>query len=231
MTRIRTFICEDDELFCQMLTDYINRESDMEVIGTTSHKQQLLNEVRNSSMDVLLLDLNLTEKNFDGIEAAIEIKAMQPGLQIIVLSSFDSEEVMTHALAYARVNNYITKEHFRDIPDAIRAAYTGRPNLHYSSAGKLLNRFIVSRHDELKQMLTPVQIDILRKLDQGYSRNEVAEALFYTRQSINNELYKAQKIIKGKFPYLEWLRLKKHNTRHLIELSKQLGLLEQDKRN
>ncbi len=229
MTRIKTFICEDDKLFCQMLTDNINREPDMEVIGTASSKQQLLTAVHTTHMDVLLLDLNLTEKNFDGIEAAIEIKAIYPDLQIIVLSSFDNEELMTHAVAYARVNNYITKEHFRDIPEAIRAAFTGRSNLHYSSAGKLLNRFVATQHKELKIMLTAVQIEILRMLDQGSSRNEVADALFYTRQSINNELYKAQKIIKGKFPYLEWLRLKKHNTKHLIELSKQLGLLDRDK--
>jgi DNA-binding NarL/FixJ family response regulator len=211
-----------------MLTDYINREPDMEVIGTAAHKQKLLSEVRALDMDVLLLDLNLTDKNFDGIEAAIEIKAIKPELQIIVLSSFDNEEIMTHAVAYARVNNYITKEHYRDIPGAIRAAFTGKSSLHYSSAGKLLNRFMTTQHNELKIMLTSVQIEILRLLDQGLSRNEVADALFYTRQSINNELYKAQKMIKGKFPYLEWLRLKKHNTKHLIELSKQLGLLERD---
>jgi DNA-binding NarL/FixJ family response regulator len=228
MTRIKTFICEDDTLFCHMLTDYINREPDMEVIGTASYKQQLLSEVRTSDMDVLLLDLNLTEKNYDGIEAAIEIKAIYPKLQIIVLSSFDNEDLMTHAVAYARVNNYITKEHYRDVPDAIRAAFMGKSSLHYSSSGKLLNKFVASQHEELKKMLTTVQMEILRMLDQGFSRKEIADALFYTQQSINNELYKAQKIIKGKFPYLEWLRLKKHNTKHLIELSKQLGLLERD---
>ena len=125
MTRIKTFICEDDTVFCNLLTDYINQEPDIEVTGTASNKHQLLSAVRSSNIDVLILDLNLTDNHYDGMEAAIEIKAIQPDLQIIVLSSFDNEELMTHAVAYARVNNYITKEHYRDVPDAIRAAYAG----------------------------------------------------------------------------------------------------------
>ncbi|AFH65916.1 response regulator transcription factor [Paenibacillus caseinilyticus] len=226
MKPIHTFICEDDPLFLELLSEYIGSQPDIEVTGTASRKPELIQAVGTVPMDVLLLDLNLSDENYDGIEAAIEIKAMRPDLQIIVLSSLDQEEVMTHAVAYGRVTNYITKEHYADVPSAIRSAAAGRSGLHHSSAGVLMNRLVQSHQFELKKKITPVQLQIMQMLDQGYSRREIAEKLYYNEQSVNNELCKASRTIKGKFPYLEWLRLKKHNTKHLVELAKQLGLLE-----
>ncbi|MEW9698544.1 response regulator [Paenibacillus sp. SI8] len=226
MLSIKTFICEDDPLFRKLLADYIGSQPDLEVTGVASYKHQLVKAVDSVPMDVLLLDLNLSDENYDGIEAAIEIKSKRPDLQIIVLSSLDTEDIMAHAVAYGRVTNYITKEHFADVPDAIRSAITGKSGLHHSSAGKLMSRMVQQHHEDLKKKITPAQFQIMNMLDQGYSRREIADTLFYNEQSVNNELCKATKTIKGKFPYLEWFRLKKHNTHNLIELAKQLGLLD-----
>lgn len=225
MKPIDVFVCEDDPMFRELFVDYLSRQEDLRVVGSASYKHQLISAIDTIPMDVLVLDINLSGTNYDGLEAAIEIKSKQPELQIIVLSSLDGEDVMLHAVSYGRVTNYITKEHYRDLPEAIRMAHLRQSGLHHSSAGKLLSQLSHKENEELKRKITPKQIEILQLLDQGYSRKDIAEKLFYNEQSINNELCKISNVVKGKFPYLEWLRLKKHNTIHILELAKQLGIL------
>ncbi|WP_248928504.1 response regulator transcription factor [Paenibacillus hamazuiensis] len=225
MEPIDVFVCEDDPLFRELFVNFLSRQEDIRIVGSASYKHQLMAAVNNIPIDVLVLDINLTGTNYDGLEAAIEIKAIQPDLQIIVLSSLDREDVMLHAVSYGRVSNYIVKEHYRDLPEAIRAAHLRQSGLHHSSAGKLLEQLSRKENEELRKKITPKQLEILQLLDQGLSRKEIAEQLFYNEQSINNELCKISNVVKGKFPYLEWLRLKKHNTKHIIELAKQLGIL------
>ena len=89
-----------------------------------------------------------------------------------------------------------------------------------------MNRVASSYAEELRRKLTPLQKEILRLLQEGKSRREIADYLFYNEQSVNNELCKITKLIKGRFPYLEWLRIKKHNWQHLLEMTEQLRLLE-----
>lgn len=226
MQPIQVFVCDDDPLFRELIVDYLSREHDLFISGSAAYKYQLLKAIEEIPIDILLLDINLTGNNYDGLEAAIELQSTVPNLKIIVLSSLDEEEVMTHAIAYGRVSNYITKAHYRDIPDAIRGVVAGKGNLHHSSAGKLMRRVASSYEEELKRKLTTLQKEILRYLQQGKSSSEIAELLFYNEQSINNELCKITKVIKGKFPYLEWLRIKKHNRQQLLEMSIQLRLLE-----
>ncbi|UUZ81921.1 response regulator transcription factor [Paenibacillus sp. P26] len=225
MKPIDVFVCEDDPLFRELFVDYLSRQEDIRVVGSVAYKHQLISAVNSVPIDVLVLDINLTGTHYDGLEAAMEIQSIQPELQIIVLSSLDREDVMLHAVSFGGVVNYITKEHYRDLPEAIRNAHLRKSGLHYSSAGKLLQQLSHKEHEELRRKITPRQIEILQLLDQGYNRKEIAEKLFYNEQSINNELCKISSVVKGKFPYLEWLRLKKHNTAHIIELAKQLGIL------
>jgi DNA-binding NarL/FixJ family response regulator len=226
MQPIQVFVCDDDPLFRELIVDYLSSEPDLFISGSAANRHQLLKAIEETSIDILLLDINLTGKNYDGLEVAIEIQSTEPGLKIIVLSSLDDEEVMTHAIAYGRVSDYITKEHYLDIPNAIRGVAAGKGNLHHSSAGKFMRRVSSSYEEELKRKLTPLQKEILRYLQQGKSSSEIAEHLFYNEQTVNNELCKITKLIKGKFPYLEWLRIKKHNSQHLLEMTIQLRLLE-----
>lgn len=225
MKLIDVFVCEDDPLFRELFVDYLARQPDLNIIGSASYKHQLIDAVNRAPIDVLVLDINLTGTNYDGLEAAIEIKSSHPDLQIIVLSSLDLDEVILHAMSFGRVTNYITKDHYRDLPEAIRMAHQRRSGIHHSTAGKLLNRLVNVENRDLTGKITPRQVEILQLLDQGLSRKEIAEKLYYNEQSINNEICKISAVVKGKFPYLEWLRLKKQNTKHIVELSKQLGII------
>lgn len=222
---IRVCICDDDPVFLDILSTYINKEADLKVVGVSGTKAELMELLRTETIDVLLLDMNLSGDYQGGLNAALESQWLGIELKIIILSSFDSEEIVLQAMTFGRVVNYITKEYYSDIPLAIRQAHAKQSGIHHSSAQRLVNRLIISEEQQLKSQFSKLQVQILHLLSEGYDRREIANELFYTEQSINNEIFKVSKLLKGKFPYLEWLRLKKQNTSEMVDLAKKLNII------
>jgi DNA-binding NarL/FixJ family response regulator len=225
MSIIRVFICEDDLIFRDSVTEFLESESDIVVACTASNVGELMEGLQQAAFDVLLLDINLSSDDHDGIQAAFAIKTSYPNIKTIILSSLDHKEVISDAIMLGGAVNYIVKEHYRDLPDAIRNAAIDRSGIHHSSAGKVLQSFRNAGENDLRQRIKPRQIEILRMLSEGYSRKEIAKAFFYSEQSINNEICKVTAVLKGRFPYLAWLRIKKHNTKEIIDLALKLNLL------
>jgi two-component system, NarL family, response regulator DevR len=222
---IRVCICEDDPVFRSLLTDYVNKETDMIVVGAASSKVELIEFLPIKQIDVLLLDMNISGDYQGGLDIALELHLMGFKLKIIVLSSFDLDEIVLQAITSGRVINYITKEHYRDIPQAIRQAHENKSGIHHSSAYKLVNRLIDTQEQQLKAGITKLQLQILQLLSQGYDQKQIADQLYYSEQSVKNEIFKVAKLLKGKFRFLQRLRLKKHNTNEIVHLAKKFNII------
>jgi DNA-binding NarL/FixJ family response regulator len=222
---IRVCICEDDPVFRDLLTAYLNKEPDIEIIGASGSKLELMGILSEKEIDVLLLDMNLSGNYQGGLDTALETQLMGFHLKIIILSSFDADEIVLQAITSGRVINYITKEHYPDIPHAIRQAHENKSGIHHSTAYKLVNRLINTHEEQLKAGITKLQVQILQLLSQGYDQKQIAEKLFYSEQSVKNEIFKVTKLLKGKFQFLERLRLKKQNTDEIVHIAKKFNII------
>jgi DNA-binding NarL/FixJ family response regulator len=222
---IRVCICEDDPIFRSLLIDFITKETDMTVVVAASSKPELIEFLQIKQIDVLLLDMNISGDYQGGLDIALELHLMGFKLKIIVLSSFDLDEIVLQAITSGRVINYITKEHYRDIPQAIRQAHENKSGIHHSSAHKLVNRLIDTHEQQLKAGITKLQLQILQLLSQGYDQKQIADQLYYSEHSVRNEIFKIAKLFKGKFQFLERLRLKKHNTNEIVHLAKKFNII------
>ncbi len=225
LASIKLIICDDDDLFRELLADFLKRDQELEIVGMANSPISLNECLNTTEADVLLLDINLTNSNYDGIEIAWDLHRKNTSMKIIALSSLNQEEVVTHALTFGHVTNYVVKEHFRDLPQAIRDAVAGKANLHYSSSTKLVNHLMKSQVEQIQQRFSELQLDILKCLEKGLTRGEIAEKLFHTEANIHKEICKISKCLKGTFPYLEHWHLKRVDTEELIELAKRVGVI------
>ncbi|OXS52871.1 hypothetical protein B1A99_32270 [Cohnella sp. CIP 111063] len=224
---ISILICDDDKSFSLLLTEFLQPYSDLHVVGIVHSKRELMELLAENAAcaDVLLLDMCLREEGLGGLDILMELQQVAPQLKTIVLSSFDEEETVVHALSFGKAMNYIPKRHYRDLPASIRQVVHHGSGLHPSAASRVLQHLSASGKQQIRRKVTDRQLAILRMLDQGMNRRDIAAALFYTEQSINNELCKVSTLLKGTFPYLQWLRLKKHNTAEILQLARQLEIL------
>ncbi len=222
---IRVIICDDDLLFVQLVKNMLEKTADIRVMDTAYSLKDLERKMQTQHFDVLLMDIMLSEEGTDGLEGALYMSRKNKKLSIIMLTGLDVESVVEEALGVGGAVNLLHKPFVQDLPDAIRAAALRRSSIHHSAAEALRRRLSKRKSEEVRRQLSDTQIEILRLLDQGLSRKEIAKKLFFSEQTINNELCKATAAIKGKFPYLEWLRIKKHKTKEIVELAKEIMLI------
>ncbi|MGE5701994.1 MAG: response regulator [Clostridia bacterium] len=197
MDPIRVLLVEDDIVWCKGLVDFINKEADMTIVGTASTKEEAIARFQEVSPDVVLMDINLTENNLDGIEAALALTDLQTSSKIIMLTSLTAEDVMIEAFSAGAVN-YIGKSDFKEIPAAVRAAYNHQSAIHPTAAAALRNEFLRLKNEENQKLLSPAEKDILQLIHQGQTQSQIEKTLFITKRTIKNHINRILKKMGAK---------------------------------
>ncbi|MFS0556647.1 response regulator [Brevibacillus sp. 179-C9.3 HS] len=187
MNAIRVFLVEDDPVWRKGLIDFLNKEPDLTVVGEAGSKAEAIERFLPAQADVVLMDINLTENNLDGIETAIEFMALQADSKIIMLTSLTDEAVIVESFSAGAVN-YISKSSFKEIPDAIRAAHNRQSAIHPTAAAALRNEFLRLKNDENQKLLSPAERDILQLIHQGHTQTQIEQSLHITKRTIKNHI-------------------------------------------
>ncbi|MED1784591.1 response regulator transcription factor [Brevibacillus fortis] len=187
MNPIRVFLVEDDPVWRKGLIDFLNKEPDLTVVGEAGFKAEAIERFLPAEADIVLMDINLTENNLDGIETAIEFIALQADCKIIMLTSLTDEAVIVESFSAGAVN-YISKSSFKEIPDAIRAAHNRQSAIHPTAAAALRNEFLRLKNDENQKLLSPSERDILQLIHQGHTQTQIEQSLHITKRTIKNHI-------------------------------------------
>ncbi|MGC9933863.1 response regulator transcription factor [Priestia aryabhattai] len=177
---IKVILVEDDPFWQKNISMYIEKEADdIEVIKIVDSKEKVLEIVENESqIDIVLMDINLTAANLDGIEI-IEILSKQK-IKAIALTSINEQDVIVESFESGAVN-YINKSSIYDIILAIREAVEGRNQIHSDAAGALLVKL---REEKKLRSLTSSEREVYNLEKKGYKKRDIAEHLYKTIDTI-----------------------------------------------
>lgn len=95
MSQIKVFITDDSREHVTMMREIINLQDNMEVIGCTFDGISLLEKLKTTEVDVLLLDIVMP--NFDGIQVLQKLESdntYKRPKHIIVFSAFNQETLL-----------------------------------------------------------------------------------------------------------------------------------------
>ncbi|MBU8713410.1 response regulator transcription factor [Brevibacillus sp. FSL K6-0770] len=187
MEAIKVFLVEDDPVWRKGLIDYLNKEPDLAVVGEAGTKAEAVERFLNAGADIVLMDINLTENNLDGIETAMELISLQADCKIIMLTSLTAEDVIVESFSAGAVN-YISKSSFKEIPEAIRAAHNRQSAIHPTAAAALRNEFLRLKNEENQKLLSPAEKDILQLIHQGKTQTQIEQSLHITKRTIKNHI-------------------------------------------
>lgn len=177
---IKVILVEDDPFWQKNISMYIEKEADdIEVIKIVDSKEKVLEVVENESqIDIVLMDINLTAANLDGIEI-IEILSKQE-IKAIALTSINEQDVIVESFESGAVN-YINKSSIYDIILAIREAVEGRNQIHSDAVGALLGKM---REEKKLRSLTSSEREVYNLEKKGYKKRDIAEHLYKTIDTI-----------------------------------------------
>lgn len=210
MNKIKVAIVEDDLGWLKAMISFLNKESDILVAGTATNRADAVSLARAILFDVIIMDINLNENKCDGISAAVEILQFAK-VKIIMLTSLTKEEIILDSFTAGAVN-YISKEKYLEIPNAIRSAFYGG-----SPFEVLLIGFSQLKRNEQLKDLTPCEKQIYELLEQGHSKSKIEAELYKTANTVKSQI---KQILR---------KLCVNSSKEAVQKVKTKGLMDKDK--
>lgn len=173
---IRVYITDDHPIVRRGIKQLLETEADIEVVGEGINGREAVADMDNLKPDIVLMDLVMPV--MDGIEAIRQIKANQPGIQILVLTSFATDDKVFPAIKAGALGYLIKDTGPDELVRAIRQVHQGQPTLHPSIAQKLLKELtLTSEQPPSPDPLTEREVEVLKLIARGLSNQEIAETL------------------------------------------------------
>jgi two-component system, NarL family, response regulator LiaR len=193
---IRLLIADDHTIVRKGLKILLATEAEMHVIGEAENGAEAVEKALALEPDVVLMDIEMPV--MDGIEATRKITAAQPGVRVLVLTSFAADDKVFPAVK-AGALGYLLKDSSPDqLLEAIRQVHRGEPSLEPAIARKVLQELANpgAHAKPTTDPLTEREMEVLRLIAQGMSNKEIAAALFVAewtvRSHVSNILSKLQ---------------------------------------
>jgi DNA-binding NarL/FixJ family response regulator len=181
---IRLIIADDHPVVREGLTAILETQPDIDVLAEAADGAEAVRLAVGLKPDVMLMDLQMP--NLDGVEAIKQIKAKVPGTEIVVLTTYDSDEYIFRGIE-AGARGYLLKGASKnELLGAIRAASRGEALLPPVVAGKLVERFtqMAQRQGgDGEEALTERELEVLRLMAQGARNKEIAHDLSITERT------------------------------------------------
>ena len=134
MTKV--LVVDDDPMVRTGLSMILGGAPDLELVGEANNGQEAIDGVRRFSPDVVLMDIRMPVR--DGLSAATEILAAAVRPRLIMLTTFDADE-MVHRALRAGADGFLLKDTPPErIVESIRAVSRGEPTLSPTVTARLI---------------------------------------------------------------------------------------------
>jgi DNA-binding NarL/FixJ family response regulator len=192
MRPIKILLVDDQPLFREGLRTLLSVHPDFEVVGEASNGREAISLVRSTGASVVLMDLQMPV--LDGVAATRHLHDEQPECRVIVLTTFDDDELVFDGLRAGAVGYLLKDAPSEKLAEAIRVAARGETFLQPSVAAKVvaefarLSRKTSERPGSHNEPLSERELEIVRLISKGASNREIADALFLAEGTVKNHV-------------------------------------------
>ena len=189
---IRVVVAEDHALLREGLHQLIDREADMEVVGTAADEAELLALVDTAEPNVIVTDIRMPPTGTDeGIRVATSLGESRPEIGVVVLSQFASPAYAVALLERGSSGRaYLLKESVSEVDELVSAIRV------VAGGGSVIDpRVIDSLVDARRphavkalERLTPRESEVLAEMAQGKSNSAIGTALVLSERAVEKHI-------------------------------------------
>ncbi|GIW34860.1 response regulator transcription factor [Meiothermus sp.] len=182
---IRILLVDDHPVVRAGLSGLLSSQLDFEVVGEASNGLEALDLLEKQRPDVMLMDLRMPQ--MDGVSAIRQIRAKFPRVQVLVLTTYDTDSEIVRAVE-AGATGYLLKDVPREeLFRAVRLCARGEAVLSPPIAARLLGRM----RGPAEENLSVRELEVLSLVARGLSNKEIARKLKISEATVKTHLLHA----------------------------------------
>ena len=185
---ISVLLADDQTLVRHGFSMILRAESDIEVVAEAADGAEAVELAQRLLPDVVLMDVRMP--GMDGIEATRRIVASQQSPRVLVLTTFDSNEIVLGALR-AGASGFLLKDAPGDqLVSAIRIVAGGNSLFGPTVTRRLIERYVDAEPVVPKGLneLTTRELDVLRLVAEGLSNSEIAASMVLSEHTVKTHV-------------------------------------------
>lgn len=184
---IKVMITDDHVMMREGIKQLLEFDGTIKVIGEAGNGNECIEKLKELHPDVLLLDINMPEKN--GIEVLKELKEEKFDVKVLILTVHNEVEYLINAVDVG-VDGYIMKDsESSELKKAIQLVMDGE-NYIQPSLIPALNSRLVNRDNDKDKIddLTKRELEVLIEVASGMSNKEIATNLDISERTVKNHI-------------------------------------------
>jgi DNA-binding NarL/FixJ family response regulator len=187
---LRILLADDHVMFRRGVRRIIQSISDVEVVGEASDGFELLELLKKTLPQLVILDISMP--NLRGLEATREIKIIAPEVKVLILTMHKDKEYLYHAFS-AGAEGYLLKEDAdSELISAIDTMRKGGTYISPLLSTQLADLFMQKSRPQTEQSASPGELlttrerEIIKLIAEGKSSREVADLLFISSRTVQH---------------------------------------------
>jgi DNA-binding NarL/FixJ family response regulator len=180
--RIRVLVVDDHPVVRTGVHGMLASNDRFDVVGEAADGEEAVRQVVKLKPEVVLMDLRMP--GLDGVEATKRIRALNANVQVVVLTTFDTDEDILRAVEAGAVG-YLLKDAPRDeLFRGVEAAARGESHL----APAVVTRLVGRARSPQGEPMSPRELEVLGLVAEGRPNKAIARALSISESTVKTHL-------------------------------------------
>lgn len=179
---IKVLIIDDHAMVRRGLSTFLKVRPELDLVGEGSNGEEALLLCQTLQPDVVLMDLKMP--GMDGVTATRIITEKHPNIRVIVLTSFQEEDLIRKALGAGAISYLLKNVSAVELTKAIQSAHAGFSTLTREAMEALARPASEMPQDAGIFDLTRRELEVLALMVEGLTNPDIADRLIVSRSTV-----------------------------------------------
>nr|WP_251067819.1 response regulator transcription factor [Corynebacterium tuberculostearicum] len=194
VSKIRVLLADDQAMLVAALSTILNAQDDIEVVATANTGSEAVTAALSHRTDVAILDIRMP--GMDGIAAAQAILSRVPECRIIMLTTFNEEELVAQSIA-AGAHGFLLKDADPEVlVGAVRDVAKGESVLASQVTGPVLEAYrtaltrgqLSAQERQGLSLVTRREMEVLSLIARGATNSEIAAEMVIAETTVKTHV-------------------------------------------
>jgi DNA-binding NarL/FixJ family response regulator len=180
---MKIIIADDHPLLVDGLRRMLEEMDGVQVLEPVSNGRQLLARLREQAVDMVLLDLHMPQ--LDGLETLRVLQRELPALKVLIFTNYNQPKLWREARSLGARGYLLKSCTAQTLREAVQTVSDGGAWFDEEGASQGSEDPAFTDDFMKKYQITPREVEIIRKIAQGYTTKEIGEQLFVSEFTVN----------------------------------------------